>query len=323
MSLTRRQWMASAASLLLAPVPAHAAGGVAVTEGPAFGAGWRLVTAPMPEGGALRRRIEAAITAVDRTMSPFRADSDLTRFNRTADTDWQPLPAGVCTVVREALRVAALTSGAFDPTVGPLVGRYGFGPIHGRADGRAGEIAAGDGAVRKARPDLTLDLCGIAKGYALDLAAAACEVEGVSDYLIEIGGEVRARGRHPAGRPWQAGIERPLPGAAEVQRVLGVDGVAFATSGNAVNAYRYKGHGYAHIIDPATRRPADTPLASVTVAAYRGMTADALATALFAMGLERGQAFAEAAGIEALFLIAEGGGISERATGGFERRILA
>src|SRR5690606_6396009 len=128
-----------------------------------------------------RSALEAIIASVDGAMSPFRADSDLSRFNRAATTDWQPLSAATCTVVEEGLRVAALTGNAFNPTVGPLVGRYGFGPItHGLA-GLPEEIVVRDGAARKARPGLSLDLCGIAKGHALDRMVVACRKQGMSD----------------------------------------------------------------------------------------------------------------------------------------------
>jgi thiamine biosynthesis lipoprotein len=176
-----------------------------------------------------------------------------------------------------------------------------------------------DGTVAKARGALSLDLCGIAKGHALDRMVAACRARGMDDVLVELGGEVVARGRHPSGRAWRVGIERPSP-AGGFQHAVALDGAALATSGSAVNGYAYRGRRYSHIIDPATGRPADTRLAGVTVAAPAAMTADALATALYAMGPERGPAFAQESGIEALFIMDDA---AEIATGGFDARILA
>ena len=320
MRLSRRDLIVSAGGALLASaLPAYAAQQEVVLTGPAFGASWTLVApAPLDEA-AIRDAFAGIIASVDGAMSPFRAGSEITRFNRAATTDWLPLSAAACTVVAEGLRVAALTANAFNPTLGPLVGRYGFGPIRDGVIGRPDEIGLGDGAARKARPGLTLDLNGIAKGHALDRMATACAALGLTDFLLELGGEIFAAGRHPSGRSWQVGVERPAPEGG-FQRVVALDGVALATSGRAVNAYRWRGRRYAHIIDPATGKPADTALASVTVAAATAMTADALATALYAMGPERGPEFARQVGIETLFVMEDG---QEVATAGFAARILA
>ena len=321
MKLSRRALLLSAGAALLAPaLPAWAAAARPhVLRGPAFGASWSLVAAGAWDAEAIRDAFEAVVAATDDAMSPFRADSEISRFNRAATIDWRPLSSAACDVVGEGLRVAALTDGAFNPTVGPLVGRYGFGPIHEGRVGRPGEIEVANGAVRKARPDLSLDLCAIAKGHALDRMVAACRAQGMTDFLVELGGEVFAAGRHPSGRRWQVGIERPSP-AGGFQRAVILDGMSLATSGNAVNGYAHGGRRYSHIIDPATGRPPDSALASVTVAAEAAMTADALATALYVMGPERGADFARGAGIEALFVMEDA---SEVATGGFEARILA
>lgn len=285
-------------------------------QGPAFGSSWKLVGAIDGDTAArLTDDIEAIIASVDGSMSPFRADSELTGFNHAPDTDWQPMSAQTCGVVAEGLRIAATTGDAFNPTVGPMVGRYGFGPITGGTAGLPAEISVRDGAIRKDRAALSLDLCGIAKGHALDRMAQACMARGVRDCLIELGGEVFAGGRHPSDRAWQVGIEGPQG----FQHAVALDGVCLATSGIAVNAYTHNGRRYAHIVDPASGRPADSALFSVTVAHACAATADALATALFAMGPDRGADFAAASGIEALFVMRDA---TETTTGGFEARIL-
>lgn len=320
MRLSRRGLIVSAGGALAASaLPSWAGAQARTLGGPAFGASWTLVApAPLDEA-AVHDAFADIIASVDAAMSPFRAGSEITRFNRAATTDWLPLSAATRAVVAEGLRVAALTQNAFNPTLGPLVGRFGFGPITDGIAGLPDEIALGDSAVRKARARLTLDLNGIAKGHALDRMAAACAALGLADYLIELGGEVFAAGRHPSGRAWQVGVERPTSEGG-VQRVVTTDGAALATSGSAVNAYEWQGRRYAHIVDPATGRPADSALASVTVAAATAMTADALATALYAMGPERGPDFAASAAIEALFVMEDG---RETATAGFAARILA
>ncbi|MBX3531955.1 MAG: FAD:protein FMN transferase [Rhizobiaceae bacterium] len=288
-----------------------------VLSGPAFGAGWTFAAAGPFDEGALRRAFDAVIASVDASTSPFRSDSEVARFNRADTIGWQPLSPATCAVLDEALRVAQLTGGVFNPTVGPVVGRYGFGPIIEGEPGSPQDIVLGNGEARKRRASLSLDLCGIAKGHALDRMADACRELGLTDFLVELGGEVFATGRHPSGRHWQVGVESPTVGGA-FQRIVALDGTSLATSGNRVNAYRWGGKGYTHIIDPSTGMPADSALGSVTVAAGTAMRADALATALYAMGPERGPAFARGAGVRALFILTDG---TEIATDGFEELI--
>jgi thiamine biosynthesis lipoprotein len=271
----------------------------------------------------MRTALQAVVASVDAAMSPFRSDSEIGRFNRSDETGWFPLSAPTCQVLREALRVTDSTGGAFDPTVGGIVGQYGFGPIVRRSHGNHAGISVRATAVRKELPDLTLDLCGIAKGYALDRMVSALEALGIGDFLVEVGGELAARGRHPAGRAWQVGIERPEPGEPGFQRVVALAGEALATSGDRVNGYFSGGRRYSHIIDPKRRGPADTGLASVSVLSPTAMHADAMATALFAMGSEGGPEFAERNGLPALFLVRAKDGIREIATGGFADRVLA
>jgi thiamine biosynthesis lipoprotein len=323
MALSRRELIASGGSVLLVSTLPALGAETLVLDGPAFGSSWRLVAGGTANRDALRSAFEEIIASVDRSMSPFLTDSELSRFNRASTTDWQPLSADLCQVVNEGLRVGTLTSGAFNPTVGPLVGKFGFGPIRDGGLGVAKEIAVRKGAARKARPELSLDLCGIAKGYALDRMAAACVDQGLSDFLLEVGGEVVAKGRHPSGRFWQVAIERPVEGSTAFQRLVVLDGASLATSGDKVNSYLYRGRRYSHIIDPLTGEPVQSALASVTVVASHAVTADALATALFAMGAERGPAFAQDARLEALFVMREGKSTRELATAGFEARILA
>mgnify|MGYP001279750858 CR=1 FL=1 len=324
MKLSRRELILSAGGTMLASAFPAFAGSIGnarprTLRGPAFGASWSLVAAGSWDAKAVRAAFEPIVASVDGAMSPFRADSEVSRFNRAASTGWQEASAATCMVVKEGLRIAALTGNAFNPTVGPLVGRYGFGPIQGGLPGLPEEITVGKESIRKARAALSLDLCGIAKGHALDRMVAACREQGMTDFLVELGGEVFANGRHPSGRRWQVGIERPSL-AGGFQRAVALDGASLATSGNAVNGYAYGGRRYSHIIDPATGLPAASALASVTVAAETAMTADALATALYAMGPERGPDFAHSAEIEAFFVMSDA---SEVASGGFEARILA
>jgi thiamine biosynthesis lipoprotein len=320
MRLTRRGFIAGTGAMLATPVLAGARGAVAI-EGPAFGASFRAVLPAWTDVERAAATIEAVIASVDRSMSPFRPESEIARFNGSNDDAWMPLSRDAGRTVAESVRIWRLTAGAFDPTVGGLVGRFGFGPIRHDAGGSPEDLELAPGAIRKKDSRVTLDLCGIAKGHALDRICEALAADGLDDLFVELGGEIRARGRHPSGRTWQAGIERPLPGPREIGWVMAMEGEALATSGDLVNAYEHRGRRYCHIIDPGRRRPASGDLASVSVFAECAATADALATALFAMGQRRGVEFADAHALPALFLMRDGSGLREIETGAFGSRM--
>jgi thiamine biosynthesis lipoprotein len=251
-------------------------------------------------------------------MSPFRADSALTRFNASGAGRLEVDP-DLAVVTSEALRMAVLTGGAFDPSVGPDVGRYGFGPIHGMRIGTHAGFDSDGLAISKMDSRLTLDLCGIAKGYALDLMADCIERAGFRDFVAEIGGEVAARGTDVGETPWRIGISDPLGGGG-LHTILDIGALALATSGDAVNAYSVGGRRYSHIIDPWTDEPVRNSVASVSVLAATAMTADALATALLVMGPEAGIVFASARGIPVLYLLRRPDGrLGEVASPDFDR----
>lgn len=322
MILTRRRFLAgSGAALGAAALPAAAADLLQI-EGPAFGARWRVRFAAGVDAGSIIRAITGVVETVDAAMSPFRPGSEISVFNRRETSDWLLLSPAVLSTIAEAHRIAALTEGAFDPTLGGIVGRYGFGPITAQPEGAFRDLALGIDGVRKADARQTLDLCGIAKGQALDQCAAALGAIGLDTFFVEMGGEVAARGLKPDGTLWRAAIERPLPGQATPHCVVGLRDEAMATSGDLVNSYTLAGRRYSHIIDPRQMAPSQTALASVSVFAARADTADALATALFAMGSERGLAFAETAELDALFLSRDGPGLREDMTGRFADRIV-
>jgi thiamine biosynthesis lipoprotein len=205
------------------------------------------------------------------------------------------------------LQIAEASAGAFDPTVGPLVARWGFGPITagGAPDWRA--LWANRDGLGKARTDLTLDLCGIAKGWALDRAVETARLAGIDALLFDLGGEFAAIGRHPDGRDWRVAVEAPMRGQP-AQAVLRLPpGMAVATSGTAAQSYALNGRRYSHIVGPGRDIPATAGHRSVTVVAADAMTADGWATALCAAGPEAGPALAERQGIAALFLTGDVG----------------
>ncbi len=296
------------AALLLAGVLAGCSGAGAPVEvaGPTMGTRYSVKVVDLPAAlgeAALRAGVERVLEAVNASLSTYRPDSELSRFNRSPDTGWVPASADLLRVVTEAQRVSRLTGGAFDVTVGPLVNLWGFGP--GRGEDRVpaeAEVAAARArvgyarlevrdlppAVRKAIPDLYVDLSAIAKGYGVDRVSEYLEAQGVARYLVEVGGEVRGRGSNARGTPWKVAVERPAEGERAAYAVVDVDGVGVATSGDYRNYFEQDGRRYSHTIDPATGRPITHALASVTVVSDTCMTADALATGLNVLGPEAG-----------------------------------
>jgi len=284
--------------------------GVKVLTGSAFGSSWRLVMADTQEDP--RRLIDGIVDSVDKRMSPFRTDSHLGKFNAGGTT---AIDGNTRLVIEAALDLAKNSSGAFDPTSAPIGRKYGFGPtaIPARApSGMYSKIHLVGKKLVKSVPHLTLDLNGIAKGYALDKIAAA--LDGL-DFVLELGGEVLARGRHPSRRRWRIGIERP--GTNKLQRLINAGNEALATSGDANQSYEVGGRHYAHVIDPRTAKPLDNDVASVSVLAPSGMLADGLATAAMVLGPNASRSLLSVYNARALFLLKNGNDFVEVALGGF------
>lgn len=320
----RRTFLAACGSALLcAGAPAHAAGAAPLTVigGDAFGTGWSVSLPAGTDPAGLQARLAALLGEVDGIFSPWRTDSLVGRFNAGED-DAMAVPDELADVVGTGLRIAAQSGGRFDPTVGPLVARWGFGPIRGGeppAHGWRG-IRAGDGLLARADRALTLDLCGIAKGHALDRMVALLLDAGHDSFLVDLGGELAARGSHPSGRPWQVGIEDPRSDADGLAGILALRDMAVATSGDRANGYDLGGRRYSHIVDPETREPVASPLASVSVLMPTACEADGWATALMAAGAD-GPRIARGRGIAALFQFRDGDGVRSVATGTLARHL--
>lgn len=263
--------------------------------------------------------VQALLDELDLTLSTYKPDSELNRFNRqpigtpfvASETLWQLLEI--------AKRMYDLSDGAFDPTVGPLVDLWGFGPVDtddriptdaeiAARKQRLGfdkvELHAGNVLVRRA--DVALDLSAIAEGYAADRVATLLETLGATDYMAGIAGAIRVRGDNRDGRPWRIAVQRPTSSPEEVEQVLRVRDIGLSTSGDYRNYFERDGVRYSHEIDPHTGRPITNNLASITVLTETAAEADALATALMVMGPERARRFGEANDL-ALFLVAREG----------------
>lgn len=317
----RRLILAAGLAALAAPALARSPAATTVLNGPAFGTWW-TVTLPEPTDiDRLRPALEATLARIDRLMSPWRADSAVAAFNQLQVTDWIRIDPELHTVTAAALALRADSAGSYDPSVGPLVHRWGFGPIAGALAADGPGFTLTDDALRKFDPVLTLDLCGIAKGYALDQLVRTLEGHGAQDFVVDLGGEIAARGSHPSGRSWHVAIEDPRPEAVGAVAVVDLGGRAIATSGDKVNGFTLGGRRYSHIIDPGTAEPVLGSAASVSVIADLAMIADGWATALTAAGVA-GPALAQRNGVDALFLFNEPAGLRRVAVNRFAEHLL-
>ncbi len=298
----------------------------------------------------LGRLVQRELDKIDALASTYRADSETTLFNRSKSTDWFPVSEDLAKIVTVALDVSKKTKGAYDVTVAPLVNLYRFGPnktpllafpsdeeidaLRQRVGYEKLEVRlAPTPALRKAIPELTIDLSGVAKGYAVDRVAEALEASGLNDYLVEIGGEIRCRGKKLdpiSNEPtkWTLGLQTPevAPQNAATTRVPDVfryvyvdsddKSAVVATSGDYNNYAQVGDLRYSHFVDPRTGRPTevinpdDEPksvLGSVSVLADDSTAlscaqADAFATAFSVLGEKEGLPLANELGLSVLFL---------------------
>ncbi len=284
-------------------------------QGAAMGTTWRATIshAKISEDQAdqIEKKIKDVIQEVEGAMSTFIPDSELSVFNKSGANIPVKVSPGTLNVVSKALQIAKLTSGAFDPTVWPLVRLWGFGdnkvgdnvPTKAQiekaaelVDYRAMIVDKQNETLVKTREGISLDLASIAKGYAVDRVWEALDSWGYTDFMIEIGGEVRTKGKNITGMPWRIGIDKPRfdkgPGE-ELQTVVHLSGEAVATSGDYRNFRSVGGQRVSHTIDPRLKGPIRHNLASVTVISSNCLDADALATAANVLGAAEGKKLIE------------------------------
>ena len=288
--------------------------------------------------------IQKKLDALDQKMSTYRYDSEVSRFNTSPSTeDWFSVSPETAQVVQMSLDISKLSGGAFDITVAPLIQHWGFGAGGNPRTNKSFEelkssaillkeqtgyeklsVRIDPPALKKAVPELTIDLSAIAKGYAVDCVAAFLEEQKVTDYLIEIGGEVRVKGKKDKTKhkDWIVGIEKPvlesLDQDSDNQQELILGDNSLATSGSYLQTFQFQieGQRVSHIIDPRTGLPAqiendEQELVAVSVVFPNCADADAWATAMFVLGEQKGIELADKQGFSVLFLLYSGGEIVE------------
>ena len=286
--------------------------------GETMGTTWQVCLYGSAEvAAAARASVEQILRLVVRQMSHWEPGSDLSRFNAAAPGTPVALPEPLFGLLQRAQRIAALSEGAFDPAAGALVRRWGFGPDRARLDPGfripdAAEIATlrDRGGWQRLRFEpvtrqvvqpggLELDLSAIAKGYAVDLVSERLTRDGCASHLVEIGGELRGAGLKPDAQPWWVALEQPVADAGLDETLIALCDRAVATSGSHRRWFERSGRRYAHTLDPRKGSPVDDELVSATVISDECWHADAMSTALMAMGAARGLDFAEAQGLAA------------------------
>ncbi|AKO44973.1 FAD:protein FMN transferase [[Haemophilus] ducreyi] len=296
--------------------------------------------ANLPTAEQVKKQLDDVLKVVNDEMSTYRLDSQISRFNklREVNTPFEISP-DFATVVAEAIRLNKITEGALDVTVGPLVNLWGFGPDRrldkqpsaAQINQRAAFVGIDKLALNiehkptltKSVPNLYLDLSSIAKGFGVDKIADQLEMLGLENYLVEVGGELRGKGKNLQGLNWQIAIEKPnFEQGQAVQITVPLHNLGMATSGNYRNYFEdEQGNRLSHIIDPKALKPVNHKLASITVLAPTSMTADGLSTGLFVLGAEKALEVAEREKLAIFLIIKNGDGFETQMSSQFKKLI--
>lgn len=307
-----------------ATTPATPASTATVLDGKTMGTFWRVSVIGVDEAKAqaLRAKVQAQLDADDRLLSTWKNDSALMRFNHATDTRPWPVSEAMADIVTLSLRIGAKTHGAMDITVGPLVNLWGFGPDKQPvATPDAQAIAAakartglqhlqvinqsGRQFLQKDIPDLFVDLSTVGEGYAADHLARLMEQEGISRYLVSVGGALVSRGMNGEGKPWRVAIQKPTDRENAVQAIVDINGHGISTSGSYRNYYELDGKRISHVIDPQTGQPITHKLVSVTVIAPTALEADGWDTGLMVLGPEKAQQVVREQGLAVYMIVKE------------------
>ena len=328
--------LALAASLLLGgcatPLPET------LLTGETMGSAWTVkIAGVLPRPAAdLQSGAQARFEAVNQALSTYRADSALSRFNDEASGGWVNIDPELAAVLRYALTLAARSDGAYDVTVGPLVNLWGFGPdpatnrvpdaaaieaARARVGWRKVQVDATADRARK-QPGMRIDLSSLGKGRGVDRVAEYLDAQGVTNYLIDLSGKLRARGRNPRGDAWQVAVEQPAaddPSGAPrtVPAVVALHDRSIATAGDYRRFFESGGRHYSHIIDPRTGSPVEHATLSATALGATCMEADALATMFMVMDPDAALRVAESGNVPALLISREGGGFRLHSSSGW------
>ena len=328
-----KKWLVAFASLLVLAGCEKSVEQIHLS-GPTMGTTYNIkyITAEgQPSADQLQKEVDRLLEQVNDQMSTYRKDSELSLFNQSDASAAVEVSLQTATVVKEALRLNGLTLGALDVTVGPLVNLWGFGP-EGRpeivpTDAELSERRAITGIhhltvegnmLRKDIPNLYVDLSTIAKGWGVDVVADYIQSQGILNYMVEVGGEMRLKGVNREGVAWRIAIEKPSVEERAIQDIIEPGDMAIATSGDYRNYFEHDGVRYSHIIDPKTGKPINNKVVSVTVLDKSSMTADGLATGLMVLGDVQGMKVAEENNIPVLMIVKTDDGYQELTSSAYQ-----
>lgn len=272
-----------------------------------------------PEGKDLKEDIDLELAKYVEIFSHYEKDATITKINKNIDVTPEP---EFVTCFKRAEEISEITSGAFDITAGPLINAWGFGPEEKermtqqivdslKAFTGFRKVRMENGKIVKDNPRMQLNMSAIAKGYTCDLIGDFLAKKGCENYMVDIGGEVVAKGKNDRSKVWTIGIREPNedPFNTDLNAAVMLPNHALATSGNYLNFYVEDGKKYAHTIDPSTGYPVQHSLLSSTVLANDCMTADAFATAFMVIGKDGGIEIANnIPGLEIYFIYADENG---------------
>lgn len=309
--------------------PAAPKAQVTVLDGKTMGTFWRVSVVGLDQNRVeeLRQKVQTLLDGDDQLLSTWKHDSALMRFNHSQSTTPWPVSEGMADIVTESLRIGQKTQGAMDITVGPLVNLWGFGPdkqpvktpTQAQIDAAKARTGlekltvinrAGQQYLQKSIPDLYVDLSTVGEGYAADHLARLMTEEGISRYLVSVGGALVSRGMNGEGQPWRVAIQKPTDRENAVQAIVDINGHGISTSGSYRNYYELDGQRISHVIDPQTGRPITHKLVSVTVIAPTALEADGWDTGLMVLGTEKAQQVVREQGLAVYMIMKEGDGFT-------------
>ena len=285
-----------------------------------------------PDVSIIKLQLDELLRDFNQSLSTYIPDSEISKFNKSKVTEWFKVDSDFISTINIARDIHDKTN-VFDPTIGPIINLWGFGedgiwnnpPKKEKLESLRNEVGFDKlildkkiSSIRKTNPKIKINLSAIAKGYGVDVVYRYLENIGSQNFMVEIGGEIRTKGQKMNNKPWKVGIESPDIAGSSLQKIIKLNDMGMATSGNYRNYFEKDGVRYSHIIDPQTLSPVTHKLASVTVTAENCVLADGWATALLVLGPSEGLKVADKFGISAFFIVSNDQGYANFSSAKFK-----
>lgn len=302
-----------------------------------------LIDAELEKVKKYKENIDKRLDAINGVMSTYQKDSEITLLNQNNSAMPIPVSYELGQLIQKALRISELSGGGYDITSGPLIDLWGFGadfrtkveryiPSSNQIKKAMNKVNYNYIKVNDKKDQMTIvkksnqiiNLSSIAKGYGVDAVGNYLKKSGLTNYMVEIGGEVQTSGVNIKGKRWRIGIRTPSKKNTLLQKVVYMQNESLATSGDYQNYFTKEGIHYSHIIDPRKGKPINHNLVSVSVIYPECAIADAWATAFLVLGLDKGLFLAEKEELAVLFITRDSQGrFKETLTREFENRVIS